>query len=284
MANVEPIDRDRHASERGADATGPRVIADKLFVNQLNYTREVIHFLIRRQVDLSKQVEDLDALAALGTVRYSRSGQAASRDDCRNLYQISHTFISQLTNANLATSFAVWRTRGIYGLLPLAFFFGALVALSLIVFNPTIMWLGKDLTRWDIISLYIAILLWTCSLGGLGVSAFFGTSLLSQMAADNATDAAKWKERITDENYLRTRLALGILFAFVIGLPFGFASLSQAYHGITTSTISTEEYSTVIIKILAPFLFGFSTTLVLAILERVIDGIRTIFGIQGNRS
>ena len=46
-----------------------------------------------------------------------------------------------------------------------------------------------------------------------------------------------------------------------------------------------KNLATLMLQILAPFLFGFSTTsLVLAILERVIDGIRTTLGVQGNRS
>jgi len=72
-----------------------------------------------------------------------------------------------------------------------------------------------------------AVLSWTCALGGLGTSAFFGTSLLAQLASATSEDQAKLKE-ITDYTYLQTRLMIGILFAFVLGLPFGHLSLVTA--------------------------------------------------------
>lgn len=282
MANVAQFDGERSSSATPAEALGARRIADKLFVDQLNYVRDVIDFLIRRQVDLSKQSEDLNALAALGTVRYSRRGQPANQQDWKNLYQLSHSFISQLTD-DRATSFAVWQTRGFYGLLPFAFFVGALIALALTFFTPRIINpAAPDIRGLESVGRFVSILLWTCSLGGLGVSAFFGTSLLTQLASENGTNAAKWKERITDKNYLRTRLTLGILFAFVIGLPFGFSSLWAASETLWQPPAS-DKMLNLLLQILAPFLFGFSTTLVLAVLERVIEGIRTTLGVQSNR-
>lgn len=73
----------------------------------------------------------------------------------------------------------------------------------------------------------VAVLLWTCTLGALGTSAFFGTSLLAQLASAPGNDQPKLKE-ITDSAYLQTRLMIGIMFAFVIGLPFGRLSLDTA--------------------------------------------------------
>jgi hypothetical protein len=146
------------------------------------------------------------------------------------------------------------------------------------------MWL-VDMGKWDWISFFIAIFLWTFSLGGLGVSAFFGTSLLSRLESEDVTDNKReGQDRITDINYLRARLALGILFAFVVGLPFGFTSIAQAYKAVTTTDIPLSDYLTVMTKILAPFLFGFSTTLVLGILNRIVDGIRSMLGIGKERS
>src|ERR1700685_2185618 len=107
--------------EQPMETSSRRLIADKLFVNQLDFTRDLIVFLIRRQVDLGKQQEDWNALAALGTVRYSPRGTAATPEDWRQLYTISHDFLAELKDEN-ATSFAIWQTRGIYSILPIAFF------------------------------------------------------------------------------------------------------------------------------------------------------------------
>jgi hypothetical protein len=122
-----------------------------------------------------------------------------------------------------------------------------------------------------------AVLSWTCALGGLGTSAFFGTSLLAQLASATCNDQAKLKE-ITD-TYLRTRLMIGILFAFVLGLPFGHLSLDTASTSLFKDVVWNPELFTTILHILAPCLLGFSTALVLSILERLIEGIKTTFGV-----
>lgn len=201
MANTGQIDQQDTPDSKARRAPAPRFIADKLFVDQLNYVREVINFLIRRQADLP-QVTEFNVLATLGTVRYSRSGEPASEQDWQRLYQVSHIFLSQLTNEN-ATSFAVWQTRGFYSLLPFAFAVGAVIALAISCLNPNIMPAHASLHfpttaqsvsatlpsirlgLWDHLQALLSVLLWTISLGGLGVSAFFGTSLLTQISSDN---------------------------------------------------------------------------------------------------
>jgi hypothetical protein len=123
-----------------------------------------------------------------------------------------------------------------------------------------------------------AVLSWTSALGGLGTAAFFGTSLLAQLASVNANDEAKLKE-ITDYNYLQARLVVGILFAFVLGLPFGRLSLDTASASLYTDIVWDTDLVTTAMYILAPFLLGFSTALVLAILDRLIEGMKTILGV-----
>jgi hypothetical protein len=91
-------------------------------------------------------------------------------------------------------------------------------------------------------------------------------------------DQAKLKE-ITDDTYLQTRLMIGILFAFVLGLPFGHLSLVTASTSLFKDVVWSAELFTTMLHILAPFLLGFSTALVLSILERLIEGIKTTLGV-----
>ena len=71
---------------------------------------------------------------------------------------------------------------------------------------------------------------------------------------------------------------IGIMFAFVIGLPFGRLSLDTASVSLYKEVTWNNDIYMTILHILAPFLLGFSTALVLAILERLIEGIKTILG------
>jgi len=252
--------------------SSPLKIGDRLFIQQLDYTRSLITFLIRRQAFPEKLSDILANLAALGGMRYSPAGRAASEEEWRKLYAISRGLASELP-LEIATAFSIWRLRTFFGLFPLIFLIMGIAALEAMYF------LGyAQGSAWFYFIGLAAVLSWTCALGGLGTSAFFGTSLLAQLASATGDDQAKLKV-ITDGTYLQTRLMIGILFAFVLGLPFGHLSLKTASDSLFKDVVWNSELFTTVLYILAPFLLGFSTALVLAILERLIEGIKTTLGV-----
>ena len=251
--------------------SNPAKIGDRLFIQQLSYTRSLVTFLIRRQALPQKSPDVLANLAALGSMRYSHAGRAASEDEWQKLYAISRGLASELP-LEIATAFSIWRLRTFFGLFPLIFLIMGIAALEATYLE------GYAMGGWYYFIGLAAVLSWTCALGGLGTSAFFGTSLLAQLASATGNDQAKLKE-ITDDTYLRTRLMIGILFAFVLGLPFGHLSLDTASASLFKDVVWNADLFTTILHILAPFLLGFSTALVLSILERLIEGIKTTFGV-----
>jgi hypothetical protein len=82
---------------------------------------------------------------------------------------------------------------------------------------------------------------------------------------------------VTDENILNIRVILGALFA-LLALPIGGRSILVVYQAFleTHPIPPIEEW----IIVLLPFMFGFSTTLVLAIFNRIVGGISNVFGIS----
>jgi hypothetical protein len=83
---------------------------------------------------------------------------------------------------------------------------------------------------------------------------------------------------VTDENILSIRVILGALFALLIGLPIGGRSIQIVYQAfLDTFPVPTIEDWVIV---LVPFMVGFSTTLVLAIFNRIIGGISALFGIS----
>ena len=246
-------------------------ISDRLFVRQLGYTRSLVTFLIRRQALPEKPPDLLANLAALGSMRYSARGRAASEEEWRKLYAISHGLASELP-LEIATAFSIWRLRTFFGLFPFIFLIMGIAALEATYLE------GYAVGGWYYFIGLAAVLSWTCALGGLGTSAFFGTSLLAQLASATGNDQARLKET-TDDTYLQTRLMIGILFAFVLGLPFGHLSLVTASTSLFQDVVWNAELFTTMLHILAPFLLGFSTALVLSILERLIEGIKTTLGV-----
>jgi hypothetical protein len=77
---------------------------------------------------------------------------------------------------------------------------------------------------------------------------------------------------------IRMRLLLGALFALMLALPFGLASFHSLSKSLTSlsSNIDIKEGS----LLLLPFLLGFSTPLVLSILNRMVVSIQAFFGVQ----
>jgi hypothetical protein len=247
-------------------------INDRLFIQQLGYTRSLVIFLIRRQALPGKLTDVFGNLAALGALRYSRAGRAVTEEEWRKLYSISHDLTSELP-LDVVTAFGIWQLRTYFVLCPIIFLIMAIIAVSVPYFAG---WVAEGSGVYYLLGI-VAVLLWTCTLGALGTSAFFGTSLLAQLASAPGNDQPKLKE-ITDSAYLQTRLMIGIMFAFVIGLPFGRLSLDTASVSLYKEVTWNNDIYMTILHILAPFLLGFSTALVLAILERLIEGIKTILG------
>ena len=205
-------------------------------------------------------------------MRYSHAGRAASEEEWQKLYTMSQGLFE--LPLETTTAFNISRLRTFFSVLPLIFLIMGVVALE----TTYLQGFAVKGSGWYYFIGLAAVLSWTCALGGLGTSAFFGTSLLAQLASTAGKDEAKIKE-ITDHSYLQTRLMIGVLFAFVLGLPFGHLSLDTASHVLYNDVIWDAGLATTVMHILAPFLLGFSTSLVLAILERLIEGFKTILGV-----
>jgi hypothetical protein len=172
--------------------SSPPKISDRLFIQQLGYTRSLVTFLIRRQALPEKPPDVLANLAALGSMRYSAAGRAASEEEWRKFYAISHGLASELP-LETATAFSIWRLRTFFGLFPFIFLIMGILALEATYLKGY----AVEGSGWYYFIGLAAVLSWTCARGGLGTSAFFGTSLLAQLASATGDDQAKLKE-ITD--------------------------------------------------------------------------------------
>lgn len=262
-------------------------MGNRLFIQQLHYTRDIIIFMLRRQ---QVPVKNTEIVSDFGTRYYFPGARRATRFEWEQLYQVSDQLNGQLT-LKMVPNFAIWRLRKFFGFYPLIYLATAATCLLIVstygIDNGTI-----SLVRLPPFFEVLLVLAWTCALGGLGVSAFFGTSLLTQLAASRSqstavapsgqisgTDNRNLRE-LTDNNYLRTRVMVGILFSFVLGLPFGYLSLMTACQALVERVEWDSHLIDAVTHIMAPFILGFSTTVVLAVLERIVEGVRTILGVQ----
>jgi hypothetical protein len=126
-------------------------------------------------------------------------------------------------------------------------------------------------------------MVWTLSQGGLGACAFLGTRVaIRQAEAGPSPELLREAADITDRNVLKIRVVLGCLFGFLLGLPFSSIGLTKM--GEFLYRPDNGMNSSDLVFIFVPFLIGFSTNLVLAILDRCVVSIRTLMGISASKT
>jgi hypothetical protein len=119
-----------------------------------------------------------------------------------------------------------------------------------------------------------AYMLWLASLGALGSIAFIGMNALA--VQDDATFD------LTNTKLILLRIALGALFGVVLSLPFGFRGFTEFVGGLTAGGVEPESgFALQSLLLLLPFVLGFSTPLVIMILNQFVEGVGSFFGKKG---
>jgi hypothetical protein len=114
-----------------------------------------------------------------------------------------------------------------------------------------------------------AFIVWLVSLGAMGAIAFLYVNALA-LQIDSSVDVAS-------SGFSLMRVILGALFGLVIGLPLGrdsFLRFCDVLAGRTTETDDSDG-----LLLLLPFVLGFSTPLVLSVLNRTVESLQSLFGI-----
>jgi hypothetical protein len=183
----------------------------------------------------------------------------------------------------------------------LGVYFGVLPIIFLLVcILSTIYWLVL-VNRWPndeyqtlrVLALLFGYSVWVISQGGLGACAFIGTQLIARATAigRNAPLSAERSVRptteavdLTDENYLRMRIVLGSLFAFLLCFPIARLIMDKINTLFSYEEIPPPINANDLSLIIVPFIVGFSTSLVLTILNRFISAIQEFFGASDRRT
>jgi hypothetical protein len=290
----------RPARADGCSANGSALISDRRFWQQLRSARELKSFLFSQAVVLEDA--DLDAinLGDLDMLGFSRKGRMPTGEEWAQLDRKSNSLLQHL-------NFPLRRKRSLMGLsayfrdLPLVFLGLAIGALML---DSTTRYLVDEKTHsptgFGIELDFASNLLWILALGGLGTCGYLGTSLMTEsrrLAASGALDMKPAQGRpdtlpagspatpaaapvtveidLADANLLTTRVIVGIVFSFTLSLP-----VYQTQESLHNLLIPPPDVNlaNMIGSILLPFILGFSTTLVMGIMERFITAAGQLFG------
>jgi hypothetical protein len=169
-----------------------------------------------------------------------------------------------------------------YGSIPLVFLISAVAALIWYYVVPSGMDQGWRATLRNFVYL-LGVSSWSVTQGGLGACAFIGTHIISRARrkSDPLSTSDADVGEYTNENYLKMRIILGCLFGLLFGIPAAGVSLN-----LLSPTLYPEDLKKIpnpfkdpdIVWLFVPFLSGFSTSLVLAILKRLISTAQALFG------
>jgi hypothetical protein len=263
-------------------------ICSEQFIRNLDQIRRVKEFLFEEKVNIKPQdVEQID-LGSLNNLIYGRRGRLPTPLEWRMLDE----------KLSVLTSYLDFTLKRKIRIRELDFFFGPLplVLLLLTAVTTVIYFIYTLLTTSGSpasTTIFVSVLiLWTICQGALGACAFLGTSVTGTRIVNKQTGDNQPTETpidITDRSVLKIRAISGALFAFLVGLPFAYQALdglNTAFFGPPTqnpvsgpTSPSTASISWVVF---VPFIVGFSTNFVLAVLDRVIEALRSLLGMASH--
>jgi hypothetical protein len=124
------------------------------------------------------------------------------------------------------------------------------------------------LDNWYVPLFLVCFTVWSATTGALGSTAFLYVNALSIQVDPNVD--------LTSRTLVTMRLILGALFAVLLTVPFGYQSFYKFGHNFLLSSQTMSDT----LLLLFPFTLGFSTPLALSILGRLIQSVRTFFGLS----
>jgi hypothetical protein len=261
-------------------------IADERFIRQLDQLRELKQFLFEEKVKFATDDLDCIDLGKLNNISYSGKGRVPSSGEWRILDAKLAKLASYL-NEEMRRKIRIRELKVFFKTLPIIFLGMLVISTILYIWLP---WIAPSDSTWHLPSSLLVCFTWLISQGGLGACAFLGTSVIVGAAqqGNGVVQTSEGKTRnedfplekadVTDRNFLVIRVILGTLFAVLIGIPIGIGALQSISNVWWGGAIPDE---TALVRIFAPFVAGFSTNLVLAILGKAVAAAETFFGFTG---
>jgi hypothetical protein len=246
--------------------TGSAVIGNGDFTSQLDKLRLLRNFIVSHNIKETKdQVSTLPTidLGKLNSIRYGDNGREPSDVEWDYLNARLQHFYSLLSETDLR-KFHFKLAVPMLKVTPAALVFCSIFFLLIPNVIAGFFGMHELPTNWLVSR--VAFLLWIVMVGALGSMAFILVNALG-IQVDPTVD-------VTDRDSTMFRVLLGALFSVILTLPFGFPTFEEFLKSL--KNVDPKDGA----LLLMPFLFGFSTSLVLTILNRLVDAVQTFFGVN----
>ncbi|MGO7486346.1 hypothetical protein [Rhizobium ruizarguesonis] len=242
-------------------------VNNQLFCKQIERLGSLQEFLYQEAVPFTAV-----GLGSLRGLHFDKNGRPPTVEEWSMVESQTQEIFQSLTPA-LRRKFLMGGTSWMLAWLPAQFLI--LAALSLAVAVVTM-----DATDWPEYILFFPYLVWIASLGIMGAFAFIGMNALS-IQDDITFD-------LTNMRLMSLRVSLGALFAVIITLPFGFPQFQQFCKVVWKPSVFYDPQKPFLIEqvvfLVLPFVLGFSTSLVILILNQMLDAAQTFFGRKSGTS
>ena len=264
-------------------------ISDLQFLLQLREVKSIKQFLFEERVPIGlAKLQSID-LGSLNVLTYGKGGRAPSTEEWSSLDE-KLSALTDLLDQDQRWKLRIRELSLFFRTLPLVFLmFSVLIVIFYMVY-PKFVEEGSTLKA---ICFLFCLLAWAITQGALGACAFLGVSAGNRVSSLPAGGSASSTALIaladipdlTNRNLMTIRIVLGAVFAFLFGVPISYVGLEAMRKSFELANTTPDSASSVpdaatYTLIVAPFLFGFSTSLVLALLSRLLDSIKTFFGIS----
>jgi hypothetical protein len=237
------------------------VICDSRFMRDLEQLK-VRSFLIQHA--LSVKTKGAMDFSGLNTLRLGSRGRYPREDEWKRFEEYTEALYRDLDDDV--------RRKFLYGQIPgwvtkTAIILGGAALVALAVAVILLPYIYRNVSVY-VLPLYM---IWVAALGSIGSISFIGMNALA-VQADVTFD-------LTNTKLIVMRVVLGALFGVVLTLPFGYGSFVRFLYQLRSGGAEISS-GTVLqsVLLLLPFILGFSTSLVIMILNQFVEAVQIFFG------
>jgi len=249
-------------------------INDEHFIKDLKRLKDLRSFFIKEAVNIDMSGSTALSFGKLNLLRFRNSGREPTEGEWARVEGHTQALFRLLTEP-LRRRFILGQIPWWMAWLPIILAGIALASLLFAVFVAQFGLLGTRSIGLNILPFYLS---WLMSIGAIGSVAFIGMNALS-VQQDITFD-------LTNTRLMLLRITLGALFGLVLTLPFGFDGFVQFCENMTRAPrmVSNIAVTTQTLLLLLPFILGFSTSLVIMLLNQFVEAIQAFFGRRGGAS
>jgi len=254
------------------------LINDKKFIRDLDRLKELRSFLVEEAPNLIPEDSTALSLGRLNLLQYRSDGREPTQEEWSDVELHTQTLFHLLTETQRRRFLLGEIPSWIAIKLPISLLFLALAALICGIVSQDTEWL-RLVPKNAHSSLLPFYTIWLMALGASGSVAFIGMNALS-VQHDITFD-------LSNRTLMLLRITLGAVFGLVLTLPFGFEGFMELIGSLRKGPSSgmasaqTSNPAAQAMLLLLPFILGFSTSLVIVILNRLLGSVQAFFGRSG---